>query len=166
MTLTVARLREVLDYDPNSGEFRWRIAVSRRVHIGGCAGSLREDGRVRIHVDGRTYRRSRLAWLWMTGEWPKGLVDHKDRDCGNDKWGNLREASCADNARNVKNCGNKTGKRGVKLVTTTGKFTAQIRAGKAPHHLGTFETAEAAAAAYDHAARTHHGEFAVTNGDL
>jgi hypothetical protein len=58
--LTAARLRELLDYDPATGVFTWRSPRPSRYQL--------------ISVDGWTYQASRLAWLWMTGSWPKGQI--------------------------------------------------------------------------------------------
>jgi DNA-directed RNA polymerase specialized sigma24 family protein len=75
--LTAARLRELLDYDPITGVFTWRSRPSRYRFI---------------EIDGWTYKASRLAWLWMTGSWPKGQIDHANLKKDDDRWTNLREA--------------------------------------------------------------------------
>jgi hypothetical protein len=62
MTITAARLREVLNYDPTSGAFTW--AVNRKkCTVGDRAGSLRADGYVTIRIDYQRFYGHRLAWL-------------------------------------------------------------------------------------------------------
>jgi hypothetical protein len=67
---------------------------------GDIAGTTRPDGRRQISIDNLTYLASRLAWLYMTGRWPKEEIDHIDRDKGNDRWENLREATHQQNQLN------------------------------------------------------------------
>jgi hypothetical protein len=77
--LTAARLRERLHYDPKTGVFtrRW----SRKgFKAGSVSGGKLSDGHIGVTVDGRQYYAHRLAWLWMTGEWPDPETDHKDGD--------------------------------------------------------------------------------------
>lgn len=90
MSLTHARLLEVLDYDPVSGLFRWRISNSNRAPVGAIAGSRRK-GHLAIRIDGVRHYAHRLAWLYMTGEWPKGQIDHKSRDGADNRWVNGRD---------------------------------------------------------------------------
>jgi hypothetical protein len=73
--LTQLRLRELLDYDPATGIFRSRRSQSK-LKIGDVAGVINTHGYNIIGVDGERLRGARLAWLYMTGEWPKEHVDH------------------------------------------------------------------------------------------
>lgn len=86
--LTVERLRELLDYDPETGVFRWK-EPRRKCRVGEVAGSLRKDGYVKIQVDGRFYQAHRLAWLCVYGVWPSA-IDHIDGNRANNAIANLR----------------------------------------------------------------------------
>jgi hypothetical protein len=67
MALTANRLRQLLSFDPDSGDvFRWRIRPSNRVMAGQIAGT---NGRIRL--DGTDYLISHLIVLWRTGKLPK-----------------------------------------------------------------------------------------------
>jgi AP2 domain/HNH endonuclease len=143
--LTAARLRELLDYDPITGAFTWR--------------SPRQSGYRRIFIDGRLYAASRLAWLWMTGSWPKGQIDHANLKKDDDRWTNLREASqSAQSANRGRLRKNKVGLKGVTYEKR--KFRAQITKDDKQYHLGYFGTPQEAHAAYVEAAERLHGEFA------
>jgi hypothetical protein len=72
----------------------WR---GRRATVGGIHKST---GYCRIGIDGCLYRSSRLAVLYMTGEWPKAEIDHVNCNKADDRWENLREATHAQNQRN------------------------------------------------------------------
>jgi hypothetical protein len=92
------------------------------------------------------------------------LVDHRDRDGLNNRRGNLRVCTNAQNMRNsAKRRNNTTGYKGVVLQKPSGRFLARITTDRVETHLGTFDTAYEAALAYDAAARRQHGEFACTN---
>jgi hypothetical protein len=90
--LTAERLRELLDYDPKSGVWVWRIS-RKRMRIGSVAGSINGDGYRRLMVDGRRYQASRLAWLYVIGSWPIAEIDHKNLDKADDRFCNLRECT-------------------------------------------------------------------------
>lgn len=66
MALTAARVRELLNYDASTGVFTWRAAAGRwgRIHAGAVA------GRRMIWLDGKQYLSSRLACLYVHGNWP------------------------------------------------------------------------------------------------
>lgn len=68
--LTIARLKEILEYHPETGVFTQKIQRKGGLKPGEDAGCLTDHGYVKISVDYRRYRAHRLAWFWMTGEWP------------------------------------------------------------------------------------------------
>lgn len=92
------------------------------------------------------------------------LADHKDRNGLNNQRGNLRSATCAQNAWNSgvrKN--NKSGFKGVVFDKARKKWSAKINANGKRFYVGRFETKEDAATAYNIAAKKFHGEFAYQN---
>lgn len=99
--ITAERLRTILEYNPDTGDWIWLDPPNHNTRLKGqTAGNLRSDGYRAIRIDGALYYSSRLACLYMTGEWPIEEMDHKDRDPSNDRWSNLREASSSLNKRN------------------------------------------------------------------
>jgi hypothetical protein len=159
--LTQARLKEWLHYDPETGLFSWLRVSSNRVKVGRIAGSPSSTGHVSICLFGERFLAHRLAWLYMTGEWPKAQVDHKDRCRSNNRWGNLREATNTQNAQNsAVKASSRTGLKGVAFTRTAGLFTARIRNGGKRISLGCYLTAEEAHQAYTEKAKELHGEFA------
>ena len=161
--VTVQRLRELVAYDPETGEFRWKVAVARRVRAGDLtAQSLNSDGYRHLRLDGYTIKAHRAAWAYVTGSWPIGLIDHADGDRGANRFANLREASRSDNLANsrVHRSGKIDLPKGVTYRKAVGRWVARIQRDGRPIFLGLFDTPEAAAAAYASAAREHFGQFA------
>lgn len=99
--ITQERLRYLLHYDPETGEWTWLNPPNHNTRlIGLIAGHVRPDGYRQIRIAGVAYYSSRLACLYMTGEWPAEEMDHIDRDPNNDEWINLRQASSSMNKWN------------------------------------------------------------------
>ena len=147
--LTVDQLKSVLEYNPNTGTF-YRYFKNFKKEAGGLGGY--RDGYVQIGVLGKVYFAHRLAWLYMTGEWPKQLIDHIDGNSTNNAWSNLREATHSQNRVNSRVY--KNSKSGIKgVVKTKGGYQARLI-------LGTYKTLEEARNAYNTAALKLHGEFA------
>jgi hypothetical protein len=92
-TLSANRLRKLLNYAPATGVFRWRGHKGPN-NVGTVAGSIsRPKGYRLICIDGKIYRANRLAWLYMTGKWPKleiGYINHKTSDT---RWAKVDEES-------------------------------------------------------------------------
>ena len=157
--LTMTRLHERLHYDPDTGKFRWRVSVSANRKSGDEAGDQKKDsGYILIGIDGHRYRAHRLAWLYMTGEWPEDQIDHRDNVRHHNWWSNLR---LADNQKNQANSrrpkNNTSGFKGVYLYR--GRWRAKINPDRRQIHLGTFDDPSHAGAAYDRAAKQYFGEF-------
>lgn len=138
--LTQARLKELLDYDPDAGIFTWKNPISTAVKVGQEAGSLSSYGYIIISLSGKKYRAHRLAFLWMDGYVPENEVDHIDKIKTNNKWKNLREVSKQCNARN---CGNRStntsGVRGVSFDKINKKWYASIRTNYKHKNLGLYD---------------------------
>lgn len=163
--LTYDRLREVLEYNPDTGEWRWLRRMSQRVRAGDLAGSICLQGNGKyyrtIGIDRKIYRSPVLAWFYMTREWPTVDVDHKDpNSTTDDRWVNLRLATRQQNVWNTNiRTNNKSGFKGVVFVPRISKYVAKIRINGRSVHLGVFRTAEQAHAAYCVKAKEIHGEF-------
>lgn len=163
--LTAERLRELLDYDPEAGRMFWRVSQGSRAVAGTEAGTFhKHSGYVHITIDGRKYRRARLAFLHVTGAWPKRFSDHKNGVRDDDRWDNLRDASRSENLRNVRPRG-RHGVKGVTLRTDQHRnkpWHASIYDRGRTRSLGDFATKAEAAAAYEAAAKRQYGDFAVS----
>lgn len=156
--LTTTRLMELLDYNPETGEWTWKVDRGNR-SAGAKAGATKSNGYLQIRVDEVIYLSHRLAFLFMLGRWPEGEVDHRDLVKTNNAWANLRECSHAQNQCNTRSIGNKTGLKGVYFEARTGKFYTQIRVDGRRRSIGTFATAEEASKARNEAAVQYHGSF-------
>ena len=103
--MTQEYLRSILEYSSEAGEFRWKWRDSQVPTInarcaGKVAGSENGQGYIKIVIDGRGYRAHRLAWLYMTGDWPKDQIDHINRDRADNRFCNLRDVSAKENVNN------------------------------------------------------------------
>lgn len=140
--LTQARLKTIFHYSPETGLFTRAVKTGPNGAIGDVAKSNRR-GRVVIRIDGLNYFGHRLAWLYMTGDWPAIDVDHRDRDPANNVWSNLRDVSGKQNAENsVEQRNNTSGHRGVSWHLPTKKWQAFIKHHQRQVHLGLFATRE------------------------
>jgi hypothetical protein len=155
--LTAQRLRELLHYDPETGKFRQLVRTSGRRNVGAEPGCI-SRGRRLIRIDYKLIPAARLAWLYVTGEWPKQQVDHIDGDPMNDRFANLRDVSQTLNLQNLRVPGrnNSSGFLGVSFDRTRRKWQSSIYIDRRCVFLGRFDTAELAHAAYVEAKREHH----------
>lgn len=152
---TVHRLKQLYEYNPESGLF---TATSSRKQwsagrVAGC-----KDKYTMIYIDGKRYRAHRLAWLYMTGSFPNGQIDHLNGDKHDNRYCNLRIATPAENSQNIwkvrSDC--VSGFKGVSWRERNKKWHATIRLDGRSKHLGYFGTAEEAHHAYVAAKQEHH----------
>ena len=146
IVITADRLRELLDYNPDTGLFHWRITKSNRVRVGDEAGYYRKDGYCCIRIEGRLYLGQRLAWLYVYGEWPSKNIDHIDQNKSNNRIDNLRNASQTINNYNTRL--RKDNASGYQGVTKSGnRWIAQVHQridGVRKNHTKSFGTPEEA----------------------
>jgi hypothetical protein len=146
--ITQSRLKEVMRYEPGTGVFVWLIN-SGKARPGSIAGGMNDAGYRLIGVDGRRYRSHRLAWLYVHGCWPDGVIDHKSGNRGSARIADIRPATLTCNAQNRGvGINNKTGYLGVCFNKRVGRYLASITADRKQRHLGHFKTAAQAYEAY------------------
>lgn len=159
--LTAAKLRKVLKYDMETGIFSWDINAARNARAGSTAGCHLTSGYIQITVNGSKYRAHILAFLYVTGKWPKDEIDHIDRNPKNNRWENLREATRSENAANsIMKSNNTSGFKGVSWSKSDKKWVGAIRVRGKHFYLGSFDTPEEAHEAYKMAAKEGFGDFA------
>lgn len=158
MSLTQARLKELLRYDPETGVFTWLVRRNG-VKSDGLAGAIYNNGYVVIKIDGKRYGAHRLAWQYMTGALPEDQIDHRDLDKANNRWDNLRPATDLQNIAN-RSSWSKSGFKGVYKPIGRNDYRTEIRINGKRKLLGYFKTPEEAHAVYVKAANDVHGEFA------
>lgn len=152
-------LRRRFSYDPSTGIFTHLTRVGG-VTVGSAAGNAHHSGYVFISFHRKLYAAHRLAFLFMTGEWPSDEVDHINGVRDDNRWANLRPATRALNMRNKKRYkNNKSGVKGVTWFPQTSQWRAIINVDDKAHSLGLYDTVEEAATAYAMASKEIHGEF-------
>lgn len=166
-----AYLRECFDYDPDTGVLRWKgrprehfptergWKVFNARFVNAVAGEPRPSLGIIVNVNGKFYLAHRLIWKFVTGEDPPEEVDHRNLNCLENQWTNLRLATHAENMRNRRGQSGEVGLKGVRRATGSRSFVARISYQGRLIHLGCFPTPEAAHAAYCEAAKRLHGEF-------
>jgi hypothetical protein len=165
-------LRECFDYDPLSGELRWRQRPwAHFEHIKGrgrtmwnsrfpgkIAGSIDTHGARQVEINAETHLVHRVIWKWMTGEDPPDEVDHKNRTNNDNRWNNLRIANRIQQGWNkAARKDSVSGRRGVQF--RNGRWGVRVRIDGKVRRLGNYDTLEEAAAVHDAAIRSVHGEF-------
>lgn len=151
--ITPDELRRLLDYDPITGVFVWRIGRPK-ASVGKPAGCWRQDGYLIICIKNHQYFGHRLAWLFTYGEWPRHQIDHINGKRNDNRICNLREATKSQNMMNQK------GRLQLKgAYKHKEKWISQIASNKKLYYLGRFSTPEEAHAAYIIASKKLHGEF-------
>lgn len=159
--LTQEIVKSLLYYDPLTGLFIRKVRTSSTARVGGFAGCEDAYGYIQIGVGGELVKAHRLAWFYMTGEWPPEDIDHVNGDRRDNRWANLRLASRAENLMNT--CirsDNTSGHKGVGWAKREQLWRAYININGKTKSLGYFKELDEAIKARKDAERLYHGEFA------
>lgn len=154
-------LKEQIEYFPETGKFFWKVDKMPRTRKGDEAGTLK-DGYIHICCDQRFYRTHRLAWIFMTGAFPKkGLeVDHINGVRDDNRWSNLRAVTRSQNKMNTGLISaNKSGVTGVYFDKSRNKWVARIQIAKKCINLGRFDKFEESIETRKKAEVKYFGEF-------
>lgn len=157
--LTTERAKQLFSDSGSGAALLWLSPTARRSKRGEVAGTIRPDGYRQVCVDGKLYLTHRVLWLMRTGEWPDGEVDHINGNKQDNSEENLRSVSKSGNMQNIRRAftsNTSSGMLGVSVERKTGKFYSRICVNGKQRSLGTFDSADAAHAAYVHAKRELH----------
>ncbi len=153
-------LLDNMDFDCETGIFSWKKPGYGRT-VGKPIG---QDARIdatrylMMRISGELLYAHRLAWFYVHGVWPDGVIDHIDGNRANNAIANLRVATHAQNAARRKTTRLIGPSRGV-VPHQTG-YVARINHAGKRHYLGYFTDPEKAKEAYEAKAKELHGEFA------
>jgi len=160
--LTQKRLKEVVSYDPDTGVFIRISTNSRKIKAGCIAGGINAIGYRVILIDGDIHLAHRLAWLYVTGSYPKYDIDHRNGNRSDNIFSNLRDAKTSDNLCNrgaQKN--NTSGYKNVSWCRMMNKWHVRLTKNKKQFLIGYFEDIEEANNAAILAREKHHKEFSI-----
>lgn len=143
-----AHAAELWEYDEASPScLRWKIDVGRRARKGNVAGSLLSTGRYSVMASGTRYFVYHIIWTLHHGLIPpEREIDHIDRNPRNNRIENLRLVTRSENNENRKVTGTIKYKGVTKYFR---KYRAHLRIEGKLRHIGSFNTPEEAARAWD-----------------
>jgi hypothetical protein len=158
---TIEHLRTSLNYDASTGHFTWLVHKRRPDLIGKRAGSAQAKGYWAIAIHNRKQLAHRLAWAYMTGEWPTQHIDHINGNKQDNRFCNLRQVSRHGNLQNIRKA-TKASKSGFLGVSAhQGKWRAQIMADGVITRKSGFNTPEEAHEAYLEMKRKFHATCSI-----
>jgi len=137
-------------------DLRIRTQYNNFVKVGQVAGSLGNNGRRNVRINGKDYLAHRLVWKMVHGVDPCDTIDHVDRNPLNNSPSNLRIANQAQQRANSSS--HRGSGKGCWQVPS-GRWASQIRVNGKKVCLGTFDTAEEASEAY------HKANLTFTEGN-
>ena len=142
-SLTQERLKELFNYNPETGLFIRLKTTASNALKGSVAGSPPGRNYIHIAIDGNRYAAHRLAFLYMNGAFPVNQVDHKKHIKKDNRWSEMREATNQENGKNRSlNKNNKSGASGVRWNKSLQKWLSTIRVNGNEIYLGCFPIKE------------------------
>lgn len=158
--MNIGDLKRQLRYDPNEGHLYWiEPRKGRQRHR--PAGTVTSSGYIGVMVGPKRYYAHRLCWAIAHGSWPIDQIDHVNGNKADNRLANLREASNAQNGKNLKlSSANTSGVTGVVFCKETGRWRSIIKVDGKTIHLGRWPTIEQATKARREAEAVHFGQWA------
>jgi hypothetical protein len=162
--ISLEELRDMLNYDPETGIFVKRRSYSTRWHAGRQYGPALPGEYLKITIGNRRIKAHRIAWFFVHGEWPKCDIDHINGDIHDNRIANLRDVTMGQNPLNRgDNKNNTSGVKGVSLERYRNKpplWKAFISLGGRKINLGRRKDFSKAVALRKAAEKKYFGEFA------
>lgn len=124
--ITQKQLKELFEYNPETGIFIRKKRTAMRQKVGEVVGVRCKKGYLRCGIYNKEYYLHRLAWLYVYGVIPEN-IDHINHNKTDNRISNLREVTNTENLRNMtKSKANTSGITGVSFLKTKKKWAAQI----------------------------------------
>lgn len=143
MTITQEELKKLLHYDPETGVFIRKVSTAKRMKIGDVAGWITlSNGKsyIRMSISYKPYLAHRLAWLYMTGRFPSGEIDHINGNGLDNRFNNIREVLPQINMMNKRvYASNKSGISGVYWHNRDHVWSSSISINNTRVNLGCFD---------------------------
>jgi len=153
-------LLEVMDYDPITGIFIWKKCRKPQLN-GKPVGYSCRKGYLLTEVANQKYFLHKLAWYYVTGSYPTGIIDHIDTDKTNNKINNLREATINQNVWNMSiSRRNTSGVKGISYDPQRKKWRATLMVDRKEVLHKRFDLLSDAEDAIREAREKFHGEYA------
>lgn len=138
--ITQKELKEVLNYNEDTGLFKYIKSSNSKIKIGQIAGTI-SNGYCRIKINGKSYLGHHLVWLYKYSsfpEYPKYQIDHINQNRLDNRLSNLRIVTQSCNQRNAKK--RKDNTSGVTGVIYANKgWVTRINDKKGKIYLGKFK---------------------------
>lgn len=137
-TITKDNVKDLFNYNPETGELKWKIQPNRNTPAGSLIRSISVDGYYNISYKCRKYRCSRVIWLYVYGKWPNKFIDHINGIRTDNRLTNLRDVECSENNQNQQI--HREGKHPGISKNECGKFEARKYIDGDELWIGTFKT--------------------------
>lgn len=165
-SMTQQRLRELVRYDPDTGVLYREKVTGGKVKVGDVVGSSHSEGYIECCIGTVKDYAHRFIWLYVYGHWPRGTIDHINRNRSDNRLCNLREATYTENNHNKSISKNNTsGCPGVYWSERDGKHRVQITIQRKNIYIGSFKCKEEAIAARKAAESKYYSTFAGETDD-
>jgi hypothetical protein len=142
--LPIEQLQRLFRYDPDTGHLHWVATGKGRIKKK-PAGTIVKAGYIGVMIDGKRHYVHRIAWALHHGKHPDDQLDHINGIKTDNRICNLREATNAQNGKNLPLMRNNTsGYSGVSFDKKNNKWRASIRVNGKIMHFGRYELKEQA----------------------
>ena len=149
------QLREILEYQPETGLFFWK-KKRNGISVGQLAGGKDRDGYIRIRIDNVKYAAHRLAWMYIHNDFPKNFIDHINGIKIDNRICNIRDVTRSENMQNLFKPQGRNIYIGVYKNQNANTWYSKIEINGKQIRLGTFKTPEEANIAYKKAKLIYH----------
>ncbi len=141
--ITQKELKELVSYNPTTGVMSYwatKGIIKAGNNIGKAYTNHSGKSYMRVTIKQKPYFVHRLIWLYMHGHFPTKGMDHINGNGIDNRLSNLREATCLENARNLrKYITNTSGSTGIKWIERLKKWKSVIFVNRKSIYIGIFK---------------------------